>query len=53
MMLDIFKGLQFIHSSGILHRDLKSPNLLVDRSWNIKVYKYIFTIIIRISTKMK
>lgn len=37
MALDTIKGLQFIHSSGLIHRDLKSPNLLVDKYWNIKV----------------
>lgn len=37
MAVDAIKGLQFIHSSGLIHRDLKSPNLLVDKYWNIKV----------------
>lgn len=37
MGLDVLKGLHFIHSAGFIHRDLKSPNLLVDRSWNIKI----------------
>jgi serine/threonine protein kinase len=37
MIVDILKGLQFIHSAGIIHRDLKSPNLLVDKNWTIKV----------------
>lgn len=37
MAIDILKGLHFIHSAGIIHRDLKSPNLLVDKSWNIKI----------------
>lgn len=71
MALDVVKGLQYIHLSGIIHRDLKyylllflffssfllllfflflffylysssflfnrSPNLLVDKDWNIKV----------------
>lgn len=55
LALDALRGLQFIHSAGFLHRDLKyefylscfvalplltfprSPNLLVDKSWNIKI----------------
>lgn len=37
MALDVLRGLQFIHSAGLIHRDLKSPNLLIDKSWNIKV----------------
>lgn len=37
MSLHIVKGLQFIHSAGMIHRDLKSPNLLVDANWTIKV----------------
>jgi serine/threonine protein kinase len=31
------KGMHFLHSSGIVHRDLKSLNLLLDNKWNIKV----------------
>jgi serine/threonine protein kinase/ABC-type branched-subunit amino acid transport system substrate-binding protein len=37
MIIDVLKGLQFIHSAGIIHRDLKSPNLLVDKNWTIKI----------------
>jgi serine/threonine protein kinase len=31
------KGMHFLHSSGIVHRDLKSLNLLLDNKGNIKV----------------
>jgi serine/threonine protein kinase len=31
------QGMHFLHSSGILHRDLKSPNLLLDDKWNVKI----------------
>lgn len=40
--LEIFqaKGMNCLHTSTptIVHRDLKSPNLLVDKNWNVKVY---------------
>ncbi|QBZ81599.1 Serine/threonine protein kinase, catalytic domain containing protein [Pandoravirus celtis] len=31
------KGMHFLHSSGVVHRDLKSMNLLLDAKWNLKV----------------
>jgi serine/threonine protein kinase len=31
------QGMHFLHSSGVLHRDLKSPNLLLDDKWNVKI----------------
>jgi serine/threonine protein kinase len=31
------KGMHFLHSSGVVHRDLKSLNLLLDNKWNVKV----------------
>uniref|UniRef100_A0A0E0CVH2 non-specific serine/threonine protein kinase n=1 Tax=Oryza meridionalis TaxID=40149 RepID=A0A0E0CVH2_9ORYZ len=39
MALDVAKGMNCLHISvpTIVHRDLKSPNLLVDNNWNVKV----------------
>lgn len=31
------KGMYFLHSSDIVHRDLKSLNLLLDTKWNVKI----------------
>ncbi|KAM7273670.1 hypothetical protein ACFE04_028334 [Oxalis oulophora] len=39
MALDVARGMNCLHTSmpTIVHRDLKSPNLLVDDNWNVKV----------------
>ncbi|KAI4316529.1 hypothetical protein L6164_024506 [Bauhinia variegata] len=39
MALDVAKGMNYLHTSHptIVHRDLKSPNLLVDKHWVVKV----------------
>nr|ABD76389.1 mitogen-activated protein kinase [Medicago sativa] len=38
MALDVARGMNCLHASTptIVHRDLKSPNLLVDNNWNVK-----------------
>lgn len=35
------RGMNCLHTSNptIVHRDLKSPNLLVDKNWNVKVWQ--------------
>ncbi|GAB4821070.1 hypothetical protein N2152v2_008116 [Parachlorella kessleri] len=39
MALDAAKGMLYLHlhKPPIIHRDLKSPNLLVDKHWKVKV----------------
>ncbi|XP_042416016.1 probable serine/threonine-protein kinase SIS8 isoform X2 [Zingiber officinale] len=39
MSLDIARGMNYLHNCTpiIVHRDLKSPNLLVDKNWVVKV----------------
>ena len=38
MALDVAKGMHYLHSCDpiIVHRDLKSPNLLVDKHWMVR-----------------
>ncbi|VAH67591.1 hypothetical protein VPH35_046857 [Triticum aestivum] len=39
MAIDIARGMNYLHNSipTVVHRDLKSPNLLVDKNWTVKV----------------
>ena len=37
MLLDVIKGMLYLEESNFVHRDLKSQNLLIDRSFRVKV----------------
>jgi tRNA A-37 threonylcarbamoyl transferase component Bud32 len=37
IVLQMAQGLQYLHSQGVLHRDLKSANVLVDEDWSIRI----------------
>jgi serine/threonine protein kinase len=37
MALDIARGMMYLHSRHIVHCDLKTANLLVDKNWLVKV----------------
>uniref|UniRef100_A0A2P2KC80 non-specific serine/threonine protein kinase n=1 Tax=Rhizophora mucronata TaxID=61149 RepID=A0A2P2KC80_RHIMU len=53
MALDVARGMNCLHTSmpTIVHRDLKSPNLLVDTNWNVKVLNaYFFVILVLINS---
>jgi len=45
MATDAARGMYYLHCFKpiIMHRDLKSPNLLVDQNWNVKVCDFGFT----------
>lgn len=37
LVYEIMKGVLFIHSKGVIHRNIKPSNILVTESWDVKL----------------
>ena len=44
IVLDIVRGLEYIHDKGYIHRDLKPSNILLDKSNRAKIGDFGFAI---------
>ncbi len=53
MCLDSAIGMAFLHEAGILHRDLKTGNLLVDDNWRVAVVDFGISRMIDLSMSKK
>mmetsp|Transcript_8939 Transcript_8939/g.20440 ORF Transcript_8939/g.20440 Transcript_8939/m.20440 type:complete len:652 (-) Transcript_8939:590-2545(-) len=53
LFVQIVQGLEHCHNSGIVHRDVKLDNLLIDENKNIKIVDFGFSVSFKPGQKLK
>lgn len=51
LLRDIAEGLSFLHENGIIHRDIKTTNILIDANFRAKICDFSFAIHDKSSSK--
>jgi len=53
LFVQIVQGLEYCHLSGIVHRDVKLDNLLIDENKNIKIVDFGFSVSFKAGQKLR
>ncbi len=49
----IVKGIQYCHQNGIVHRDIKTENIMIDHNHNIRIIDFGFAISLNPAKRLK